>query len=467
MMQRRSLAIFWPSIMRSVVFLPTRSRLVRVLIISLASAWCMWAAEPTSPLAPMPTAKDLGSATKMIRDLFPDLGRQAKPDDRSVQISTMVKQGGETSDLLLRYALLVEASNRAAMAGQVRSAVEAVALLGRTHDIPLPSMQVKALETVSKAISGEQASLDLALSALDVADTAIARIDFDNANKALRIAEASARECRDLGSMAKAKAKGAELKERRVEHAAYAKMLNDPLDPQYAFIVGRYRLLYLDEVDGSSLLTAGSDADLARLAAQEMRKPSDPIEQFRLGESWWTWSEGQKAPWKRRAQIRAVKWYQECVRRIPGIDQAIAGRKIKQVQESMPGVVAGTARITELVNAKVSVLAEGVAAYSNRDYRVSGIPNECVGMTIIQFAIKVSVPVNLRIDAPAVFYYATNMELPDREGWIKTSLTVKSHDLVYPVWKKSFAAGSVVFPAPNSGQDGYLPLIWTSALPPQ
>jgi hypothetical protein len=71
------------------------------------------------------------------------------------------------------------------------------------------------------------------------------------------------------------------------------------------------------------------DIQLRELAVQDLRNPSSPEDQLRLGDAWWNYA-GDKInlPW-RRSQERAASWYRKAVAKLDATSKGIVENRLK------------------------------------------------------------------------------------------------------------------------------------------
>ena len=113
-----------------------------------------------------------------------------------------------------------------------------------------------------------------------------------------------------LGAPVTASSSPSELQENAAVIAARTRLQADPSDADANLVVGRF--LCFDKGDwtaGVPMLAKGSDAALAKLAAEDASVSDVPITRIVLGHDWWDYAATVQGAARVRCQERAAFWY--------------------------------------------------------------------------------------------------------------------------------------------------------------
>ncbi|MHC4253291.1 MAG: hypothetical protein ACYS9X_29580, partial [Planctomycetota bacterium] len=284
-------------------------------------------ANPAAPAKlPVPSLDERKQAEKLIRDLFKDeYAKRTVAGRQDLATKLLASARGTKDDPAGLYVLLTEAAELAATAGDIKTAVAAVALQTRRFDVDAAKLQAETLDRARRAVRTPEAARDLAGAYVASAEEARIGDDYDGALDLLKKAESVARSARDAAVLADIQGQAREIrdlqKERRKVRPSLAKLEKDPDDPGANLAVGRYWCLYRGLWDrGLPHLAKGSDARLRELAGLEQEGPADPAGQQALGEAWWeaAQKESSRAA-KGRLLARALHWYETALPALKGL----------------------------------------------------------------------------------------------------------------------------------------------------
>jgi beta-glucosidase len=95
---------------------------------------------------------------------------------------------------------------------------------------------------------------------------------------------------------------------------AMATLTTNPADPDANLAVGRYHCFRKGDWDkGLPMLAQGSDASLKELATADLRKPTAPEEQMKLGDGWWDFAGNKLILTFKGSEQRGAYWYRKAV----------------------------------------------------------------------------------------------------------------------------------------------------------
>jgi serine/threonine protein kinase len=235
----------------------------------------------------------------------------------------------------LRYALLDTARGLAIAAEDPARAFEVVDEIADRFDIDPLDLKIKTLKEALKDGMAKAPHGDRFDAALQLIATAGAADRFEEANRALKIAQSIAKKsAKDSDLNLEIKQRKREIDEQEEAYVAIKahldKLASDPDDADANLVAGRYCCFVKDDWDaGLKHLSKGSNATLKDLAKRDLANPTGKDEQRALGDGYWELSQMEKPPARKALAIRARHWYWRAVPWIGG-DTVIEDR-LKQI----------------------------------------------------------------------------------------------------------------------------------------
>lgn len=338
-----------------------------VTLILFFTSWVTCFCAAGAERLPVPDEKALEKAQGLLREVYKDSLSSRDSAGRLELSKMMLAQAAELEDDPAgKYALLTQARDLAAEAGDVSASLSAAEELARVFAVGSAETKLAGLPAASKAKDVRA----LAEALIDISNEALAEEDFPVAGKAASLAASAARRARgDKGLAARARAQPAVVARARqsAEAAAQAKvkLSTDPDDPAANTTLGRYLCFERGDWEvGLGHLAKGSDASLKALAAQEVPPPQNPAAMAALAERWWTAADQAEKAEAQPLRRRAVYWYERALPDLRGIRKTAAEKRLASADASAAGdatpakvlrlvaVVDGMDRI-ELTNAEV------------------------------------------------------------------------------------------------------------------
>ena len=177
------------------------------------------------------------------------------------------------------------------------------------------------------------------------ADEAIATDNYDIAVKYLRQAIGVATKLHDPIASSALKSKLAEVEQWKKEYEkltdSLAHLKIEPDDANANLALGHFFALGKGDFDRSlPYLAKGSDAALKELAKQDMSGPTDPSDQCKLGDGWWSLAEAVREPTKSRLQRRTAFWCSKAAQKLKGLAKGEVDARIKEVENSNRSAIA-------------------------------------------------------------------------------------------------------------------------------
>jgi cytoskeletal protein RodZ len=304
-----------------------------------------------------PEQDELRRAVNEIRDILKDEYTKAKNPDGKVSLALVLLDHGRKSagDSVSKYALLTEARDSAAAAGNAELVVKAIDELDQEFEIEAIAMKATSLSEASRHLKDADDRPAFVEATLGAADQAVDADDFENAQKLLASAQSIATKGRDAELRKRVSARLTELKklEKDSESLAAARKVLDtsPDDPAANSRVGKHLCFYREDwEEGLPMLAKGEDSKLSDLAQRELESPTDVEDQAKLADDWWSVGVTQPAGARERVQQHAGQWYSRSVSTLAGAAKGCAEKRLAQLEgekrpsnskrKQPPGVVA-------------------------------------------------------------------------------------------------------------------------------
>jgi len=289
----------------------------------------------------LPDRAALDKAEEAVRGAYGKDLVAITPGERQRVARRLLKEAEETrDDPALRYALLRNARDIAAIAGDAGLALRAVDLMAGGYAIDGLAEKVKVLGEMGRAARadlGPAADEALARACLAVIDDAVRDDRFEAAERLCGVASAAAERTRRTTVVALAQERVKEFKalsqERAAVRAAAAVLKSRPDDADCCLKVGRFACFVKGDWDaGLKLLAAGSDAVLAAIAKEEIAGNADANGQMKVGDGWWALAGREAGLVKQRMMERAAAWYARSLPTLTGARRKIVEDRVRQVE---------------------------------------------------------------------------------------------------------------------------------------
>jgi tRNA A-37 threonylcarbamoyl transferase component Bud32 len=298
--------------------------------------------KPFTP-SPAPDAARVREAEKGLRETFKgEYGRRAAADLVSFS-KKLLSEGQKTQDdPVAQFALLSEARDVAAQAGDVALAFSAIDELDRSFVVDAVALKTESLSAGAKAAKTPDMHKAIAEGYLAVSDDAAEREDYDTALMLLGKADAAARSGQSAFLVTRAQARTKEVSSLRDEFrtlkGAIKTLAENSGDPAANLAVGLYRCLSRGEwARGLPLLSHGSDASLATVAQKEMPAPAEPSLQAALGDAWREAGEKKSGALKGKILSRALYWYEKALPGVPALARLRIESQIEAIYKAQGG----------------------------------------------------------------------------------------------------------------------------------
>ncbi len=330
------------------------------LFVSSASALALESTPAAAQRQKMPAQAEVDAAATKVRELFRADYIKSSQRDQSALCEKLVREAALLgSDPAAQYAMLREAIDAAARAGDMTASLMAIRALGEKFDVDHQSMTERTLLTLGKNFRSRE-SVVLFLESADAAIGArVAADDFDPAAQLMRQTLATARQYQELdlakemiekiNSWQMAQSEFLKIK------AQAAKLAQEPDNPEANAAMGKYYALWRDDwAKALGLLIKSNDplwqlaanADAAAMQAERPESKTQAVDQrqtlatslsMKAGEAWLALA--GKLPQNQRPQIarRALYWIRIGTPRLSGLEQAVGNRKRNEARQMIVG----------------------------------------------------------------------------------------------------------------------------------
>jgi tetratricopeptide (TPR) repeat protein len=183
-------------------------------------------------------------------------------------------------------------------------------------------MKILYLDRVSKAEVAPAIMKRVADQSLELAEQAIADDNYPAARGLLGIAKAASDKARLLPIQVRVEARTKEVLELEKEYAAagaaFQTLTKKPGDVDAGLKWGRFLCYYKASWDeGLPFLAKAGDARLRLLADEDLRKPTSPKVQVKLGDDWYSQADKNQGLARKNILLRAKYWYEKALPTIP------------------------------------------------------------------------------------------------------------------------------------------------------
>lgn len=337
-------------------------------------------AEAGDERLPIPSALAQKKAAALVQDLYKsDLTKAQKdPDAKGLLAVTFLQEAKDTSDYPAgRYVLLVEARKLATQAGDAPIALQATDDLAQDFAVPADEVLGLKVQTIGEAIefaSTPGAYHTIVDSALVLLEDALADDDYDASRKLLTTADAAALKLKSVPLVTSIRRRH-ELVARLEKEYARWKPFADTLrkntkDEDANLVMGKYQAFYKGDWDkGLPHLAQGKDAELRKLAALDLGRPTDASAQIELAEGWLKASRDVPEAEKTQLLLRAYYWYVQSLADLKAASRGQVEEQMETINKLLPadyraGEISSETRV--LVGHSGPVYAVAVSADGRR-----------------------------------------------------------------------------------------------------
>ncbi len=327
---------------------------------------------------PVPHADARRDAEQRIREIFKsDFADVATPQKKLALAVKFSSQANDaTGDPTDRFVLMELAREMSAAAGELTTALDAAERMRQLFDIDVLSVKASVLDKVAETVQSgaptSATSQQIVDQAMLLADRAVAADGFSLAGRLVKLALSTARKMKDAELLRWLTTRHQEIGRMKVRFIAVTKALDlladEPAHAGANLTVGRWYCFNAGNwAKGLPALAKGTDAQLSKLAAQDLARPQDPKQRKTLAERWWDLAKKERGPQQRGIQARARHWYELAVAGLTGLDRTGAERRLAEMTaaaEPWESRIRGTVKEGNVALAGNGTTLAGVAAGS-------------------------------------------------------------------------------------------------------
>ncbi len=289
---------------------------------------------------PVPASSEQQEVRRAIDELY-DTTAPRKPEEALELAGKLAALAEKSKDGTERFVLLRRASELASDGGDARHMLEMVARIAEEFEVDRLLAQAAMLDGFAKKATRDEQIGALVEASETVIDQTMAAERFDLADS---LTETVYRACLPTGGRAfrvEALARRREVQElckqwEKVQ-AARTALESNPADEAAHTVVGRWSLLVQADWDRAlPHLARGSEAELRKLAEQELNNPpEDPAAQVGLADAWWELAQTADADSRRAWLARAERWYGQAQ---PAVTSPIVQARVAQRLKELVGM---------------------------------------------------------------------------------------------------------------------------------
>jgi formylglycine-generating enzyme required for sulfatase activity len=271
-------------------------------------------------------------ALRLASDLYHAEYSQAQtPAAQRALAKKLLQKGLEMADdPTARFVLLRLARDIAVKAGDQNLAFEAIDRLAEGFVVDSWAMKsavvTEAARQARKTVEHETAASQALLLMRKAMEQDACGVAQEMAKLAL--SEGGKARDRELVAQARAGQKQAQQAAKAMEQieASRAMLRDHPDDPLANQAVGRYECLVKGNwAVGLPLLAKAGEPGIKSVAEDDLRSPSEPAAQLKIGDAWWNLAQGATGREREGMLVRAGYWYQQ----VGQIEQSLVRAKIE------------------------------------------------------------------------------------------------------------------------------------------
>lgn len=287
----------------------------------------------------VPAAEELAETTALVKEIFKDDYASAKrPSDMTKLAEKMLAQGRAAGKMapVERYALFSEARRLAIEAGKSALAFKATHDISARFKVDALPLSVETAERLADSVRFTGDRLELAKSALKLAQQGLAIDRYDDAMRLAKVAGAAAKKARNGPLFRRAEDLFVTAKSGQAEWKSYQQALetlaSNADDPAANSTAGRY--LCFGKADwqaGLGHLAKGADEPLKALAAIDLAGTKDPDDQAALGQQWQQLAADAPEADRPAYLASARYWYTLALPNLGGLQKLKVEKQLKQI----------------------------------------------------------------------------------------------------------------------------------------
>jgi len=287
----------------------------------------------------VPGAAALDKALNEIHEVFKDRYTGAKHRNEKQDLGRMLfQQAQEThDDPTSRYMLYSEARDVAVASGSAHLFRRVVEAMGREYQLDGRATAVAVLVESARKPRDVASNRSLGRLALEMADSAMRRGEYDSAAQLAGAAKEVARKARDGDTVKQSVALAKDVDERKRVKAGFAaakkSLTRNPDDTEANMAVAKYRCLVKNDWSrGLPLILKGADEAMKIPARSEATNPPrSAADMAALGDRWREAAEAADPTHQQFARTRAIYWYRRALPNLSGSTRKKVERHLDRI----------------------------------------------------------------------------------------------------------------------------------------
>jgi hypothetical protein len=309
----------------------------------MAVVWVSLSCRADDPRLPVPSDPEQQRALRLVDEVHADEWASADTDEKKRSLACkLLNEAADSPEPATRFVLLRAATRMATQGGDMFTAFRSIDEMDQLFVLDAPRAKANVLYSLSKKTRGLDEQKVLAEQALRLAYAAMARDDFDTANKLAEMGWSRARKARDKDLVKKTASCKSDVQEaaRSFEQvkAAERTLEMNPIDPDANSAVGGYRCVVNgDWSTGLPMLALGRDPTLKALAIKELDESREAGNELKLADGWWEYAENDEGLSKQRFRERARHWYTRSFAHLTRSDMDRVEERLVSADRWLPG----------------------------------------------------------------------------------------------------------------------------------
>lgn len=283
---------------------------------------------------------------KLIKEVYGEEYKAAEiPDQKKAFARKLLARAQEVgNDATSKYLLLKLARDVATEGGDRQTAFEAIDRMAEAFQVDAVERKCDVLTSLSKRARTAPEHHAIIRQADELMEAAVKADRFDLVSQLGELAISEATALRDSDLVKRVRTRVNSLRELAAAYGEARKAIEGlkqtPDDPEANLIAGKhYCFVKGDWAKGLPMLAKGSDAALKEVAAQDLRVPTTPDEQVKLGDRWCELADDEEGPVKRAMALRAAEWYSRALPQATGLTRSKVEKRLKELASEAEGPV--------------------------------------------------------------------------------------------------------------------------------
>ncbi len=292
---------------------------------------------PTGGMRSIPSKADLERSSKLLKEAFTQqLADKTLPARRNLAAILLQEAGKASDNPSDQYTLLFGAVNAAREAASLRLVISAADETAKIYAVAPLQMKIKAALNMPLKADTASNTIDNVLSGLELIDGCVASEDYVTANKLCNLLRPPSAADPALMAIVQKRQQDLELLIKAQERIALQieKLETVPDDAAANQAVGAFQCFFLEKWDiGLPMLSIGSDADLKKLASEEIaaKDTADIDVLTKLGDSWWAVAAKQQAAVQAKIRKHALAYYSRCEGKLSPLQRIKIDKRFAEV----------------------------------------------------------------------------------------------------------------------------------------